>query len=77
MPTYEVRDLKTGEDTEIICSYSSLQEKIDSGRFIQVHKSTATIVTHTGSVLGKTSGDYKDLIKKIKKGSGRGNSIHT
>jgi hypothetical protein len=65
MPTYEVRDLKTGEDTEIICSYSSLQEKIDSGRFIQVHKSTATIVTHTGSVLG------------IKKGSGRGNSIHT
>ena len=77
MPTYEVRDLKTGEDTEIICSYSSLQEKIDSGRFIQVHKSTATIVTHTGSMLGKTSGDYKDLIKKIKKGSGRGNSIHT
>jgi|TARA_R110000823_G_scaffold174787_2_gene307412 hypothetical protein len=77
MPTYEVRDLKTGEDTEIICSYSSLQEKIDSGRFIQVHKSTATIVTHTGSMLSKTSGDYKDLIKKIKKGSGRGNSIHT
>jgi hypothetical protein len=77
MPTYEVRDLKTGEDTEIICSYSSLQEKIDSGRFIQVHKSTAPIVTHTGSMLSKTSGDYKDLIKKIKKGSGRGNSIHT
>jgi len=77
MPTYEVRDLKTGEDTEIICSYSSLQEKIDSGRFIQVHKSTATIVTHTGSILNKTSGDYKDLIKRIKKGSGRGNTVNT
>ena len=76
MPTYEVRDLKTGEDTEIICSYSSLLEKIDSGKFLQIHKSTASIVTHSGSMLGKTSGDYKDLIKKIKKGSGRGNTVN-
>ena len=44
MPTYEVRDLKTGEDTEILCSHASLQEKIDSGRFVQIHKSTANLV---------------------------------
>ena len=77
MPTYEVRDLKTGEDTEIICSYDSLQEKIDSGRYVQIHKSTASIVSHTGSILGKTSGDWKNLNERIKKGSGRGNSVHT
>ena len=77
MPTYEVRDLKTGEDTEIICSYDSLQEKIDTGRYVQIHKSTASIVSHTGSILGKTSGDWKNLNERIKKGSGRGNSVHT
>lgn len=77
MPTYEVRDLKTGEDTEIICSYSSLQEKIDSGRYVQIHKSTASVVSHTGSILSKTSGDWKNLNERIKKGSGRGNSVNT
>jgi len=77
MPTYEVRDLKTGEDTEIICSYDSLQEKIDTGRYVQIHKSTASIVSHTGSILSKTSGDWKNLNERIKKGSGRGNSVHT
>ena len=76
MPTYEVRDLKTGEDTEIICSYSSLQEKIDSGRYVQIHKSTASVVSHTGSILSKTSGDWKDQIKRIKKGSGKGNTVN-
>ena len=77
MPTYEVRDLKTGEDTEIICSYSSLKEKTDSGRFIQIHKSTPKLVTHTGSILSKTSDGWKDLNNRIKKGSGRGNSVKT
>ena len=77
MPTYEVRDLKTGEDTEIICSYNSLKEKIDTGRYVQIHKSTAKIISHHGSILGKTSGDWKNLNERIKKGSGRGNSIKT
>ena len=77
MPTYEVRDLKTGEDTEIICTYSSLQQKIDSGRFVQIHKSTPKLVTHTGSILGKTSDSWKDLNKRIKDGSGRSNNIKT
>lgn len=77
MPTYEVRDLKTGEDTEIICSYDSLQEKIGSGRFVQIHKSTANIITHAGSILDTTSDGWKDLIKNIKKGSGKDNNIHT
>jgi|TARA_B110000881_G_scaffold199016_1_gene196260 hypothetical protein len=77
MPTYEVRDLKTGEDTEILCSHASLQEKIDSGRFVQIHKSTANLISHHGSILGKTSDGWKDLNKRIKQGSGRGNSIKT
>ena len=77
MPTYEVRDLKTGEDTEIICSHSSLLEKIDTGRYVQIHKSTPNLISHHGSILGKTSAGWKDLNQRIKDGSGRGNNIKT
>ena len=30
-----------------------------------------------GNVINQTSGDWKDLMKKIKKGSGKGNNIKT
>lgn len=36
------------------------------------------MVTHVNSTLySKTSGDWRDLMKKVKKGSGRGNTIKT
>jgi hypothetical protein len=77
MPTYDVRDTETGKDKEIICSYSTLQEMITNGKVTQVHKgSSAKIVSEPGTALGKTSGDWKDLLKVIKKGSGRGNTVN-
>jgi len=77
MPTYDIRIADTGEEKEIICSYSTLKERIDSGEWIQVHKSTANLVTHVNGTLSKTSGDWKNLLGTIKKGSGRGNTIKT
>jgi hypothetical protein len=77
MPTYDIQIVETGEEQEVFVSYPTLKEKVDSGEWIQKHKATASIVSDAGSTLSKTSGDWKDLVKKIKKGSGRGNSIHT
>ena len=31
MPLYDVRVLETGEEKELLCSYSSIKEKIDAG----------------------------------------------
>jgi hypothetical protein len=38
--------------------------------------STPNFVTHTGNTISKTSTDWRDLLKKVKKGSGRGNTIN-
>ena len=36
---------------------------------------TPTIISGTGSLLSKTSDGWKDHLKEIKKGSGKGNTI--
>ena len=46
---------------------------VASGEWTQVMLRAPADVTHTGNIVNKTSGDWKDLLKKIKDGSG-GNS---
>lgn len=70
MPTYDLKNTETGEIKEMILSISKKEEMCASGEWEQVHLSTAKIVTHTGNIINKTSGDWKDLMKKIKKESG-------
>lgn len=70
-----MRNKETGEEKEIIVSYSRLREMTDSGEWEQVHKSSGTIVTHVGGTLNTTSDGWKDLLKTMKKNSGRGNTI--
>lgn len=76
MPLYDVRVLKTGEEKELMCTYSSLKERVDAGEIEIIHKSAAMTVTGVGGTLSKTSDGWKDLLKTIKKGSGRDNTIH-
>lgn len=35
------------------------------------------LVTQVGSTLSRTSDGWNDVLNKVKKGSGRGNTIHT
>ena len=75
MPLYDVRIVETGEEKEVFCSYSSLKEKIDAGEVELQHKSAPTLVTHVGGTLRQTSDGWKDILKTVKKHSGRDNSI--
>jgi hypothetical protein len=77
MPTYDLRNTATGEVEEHIISISRKEEMVSSGEYEQVHLATAELVTHTGGILSTTSGDWRDLLKTIKKGSGRDNSINS
>ena len=70
-----MKNLKTGEVKEMLLTISKKEEMIESGEWEQVFTKVAGIVTHTGNIVNKTSGDWKDLLKKIKKGSGKGNTI--
>ena len=77
MPTYTIMHKKTGEEKDIFCSYEEsqkyLKENPDWSRVI----TAPALVTNTGNVINQTSGDWKDLMKKMKKESGDGDSIKT
>ncbi len=75
MPLYDIRVTETGEEKELMCTYSELKEKINSGEWEQIHKGTASIVTHVGGTLRQTSDGWKDILKTVKKNSGRSNTI--
>ncbi len=75
MPLYDVRVLETGEEKELLCSYSSIKEKIDAGEVEILHKRSPMLVTHVGGTLKQTSDGWKDILKQTKKYSGRGNTI--
>jgi len=77
MPTYTMMHKETGEEKDIFCSYDEsqkfLEENPDWCRVI----GAPALVTQTGNVINKTSGDWKNLMQNIKKGSGKGNTIKT
>jgi hypothetical protein len=76
MPTYDVRNKETGEEKEVIISYDALVAMTHDGTWQQVHKSGASTISYRDTVMcSQTSGDWRDLVKKIKKGSGRDNTI--
>ena len=77
MPTYTMMHKETEEEQNTFCSYEEslkfLEENPDWTRVI----TAPALVSTTGNVINKTSGDWKDLMKNIKKGSGKGNNIKT
>lgn len=76
MPTYDIRT-KDGEEKEVFCSISTMEENVKAGEWSIVHKnSSANLVTGVGGTLSKAPDGYKDLLKNIKKNSGRGNTIN-
>ncbi|MBT5286155.1 MAG: hypothetical protein HOL29_09335 [Euryarchaeota archaeon] len=78
MPTYDMQNIKTGEVTEMIISISKMTEMVESGEWANQINSAPKMVTGVGSVLSKTSGDWKDKLKQIKSNQSRyvKNSIH-
>ena len=70
MPTYDLKNTETGEVKEFLISISKKEEMVESGEWMQVHTSVPDLVTHTGSMLGKTSGDWKNKLDQIKKQAG-------
>lgn len=78
MPTYQFKNTETGEITEKIMSISAMEEyKKENPHMQSYHSGAANIIGHTDGIMSKTSGDWRDLMKSIKKGSGRGDTIKT
>lgn len=75
MPTYDMKNIKSGEIKEMFISIAKKEEMIASGEWESVHLGSMSTIGHTGDIGMKTSGDFRDLLKKIKTGSGRGNNM--
>lgn len=75
MPTYNMIHVETGEVQEMFLSLAERDLLLSSGLYTQ-QLSTPNFVSMTGGTLSKTSTDWKDLLKKIKKESGRNNTIN-
>lgn len=77
MPTYSFRHETTGEEKDLYLSLSDREKFLkENPEWKQIHKGTPKIVSHTGSILSKTSQTYRDRLKQIKKNAGRFNRIH-
>lgn len=75
MPTYTMINKETGEVQDMILSFSERDELLAAGKYTQ-KLNTPKIVTHVGGTLRQTSDGWKDLLKNVKKGSGKDNTIN-
>lgn len=77
MPTYILRHKETGEEKEVFMSISEMKRQTDpeAGEYTNVIKSPR-LITHTDSIIGKTSGDWRDLLKKINKNAGSKSKVN-
>lgn len=78
MPTYTLKDLKTNDQWEVICSWSELQTILNEQPDVkQVLVAPKIVSSRMGNSDMKVPDGFKDLQKRIKKGSGRGNTVNT
>jgi len=75
MPTYSFKCLETGEIKEEFLSISQLSDfKAANPQLQQVHTSSPKLVT---GVNKKPDDGFRDVLKSIKKASGRNNTVNT
>lgn len=71
MPIYTIVNEKTNEKEELFCSYDSLQLRLtELGEDWAQLIGAPALISGTGSVVNKTSGDWKNLLGSIEKGAG-------
>jgi len=75
MPLYTLKNKQTQQVHEMLISYEAKVNMLDTGEWEEIIGSPM-IVAGQGSTIAKTSDGYKDLLKNIKKHSGRDNTIN-
>ena len=77
MPEYTIKNEKTLEEIDVVCSYSELQILLSEDADLIQKLSAPKIVSGVGGLYSKTDDGFKDVLGRIKKSSGRGNTIRT
>ena len=79
MPLYDLKHVPSGEVKEHMVSIGTMEEMIASGEYEIVHQTVNknNVLSHQGGIMRETSSDWRNLLGKIEKGSGRSNTIKT
>ena len=77
MPTYTVRKKDGEEEWDVFCSHKELVEMLDEYNLVQVYKALNLIHSQEGATRKAAGSEWNDILKHIKKGSGRANTIKT
>lgn len=75
MPTYTLKDIKTQNTWDVVCSWDELQVTLDEMPDVIQVLAVPKIVSSQGSLLGKTDNGWKDNLQRIKNSSGKNNTI--
>jgi hypothetical protein len=76
MPTYTLKDIKTQKEHDVNCSYDELQEILNAQSDLVKVLSTPGFVSSTRThANSNTDNGWKDHLGRIKKASGRNNTI--
>ena len=76
MPTYILINKKTGDQKEVFCSYSELEKRLIEDPDWKQKLNTPGFVSQGRSTLRKAGEGWRDMLGRIKKNSGPGNTIN-
>ena len=76
VPTYTLKNIKSNEKWDVICSWNNLQEMLTHDPEIIQVPCAPRFVSSNGDMFGKTPDGFKDLKRRMKSGSGRGNTVN-
>ena len=74
MPSYTMKNKKTGEVKEMVLSFSERDVILESGEWEQM-VSSPRLVGMVGDMKSRVPSGFNDVLSRIKSGSGRGNTI--
>lgn len=77
MPTYIFKHKETGEITEVTLPISQLDQYKEDHPELESQITAPQIITNAKSTLSKAGKDWENHLDRMKKGSGKGNTIHT
>lgn len=73
MPTYMLRNKRTDETWQVLCTYEEMKKRLsDEVELVPVFPN---IVSGVGNLHSKVPDGFKDKLGQIKKTSGHGNTI--
>jgi|TARA_R110000850_G_scaffold62022_1_gene141530 hypothetical protein len=69
MPIYTMKNINTGETEDMFMSIANMEKFVAEGTHTQVMSAPA-LVSHTGNIINKTSGDWKEHLTRCQKAAG-------